>query len=426
MHLCGLVLFLLGLPGGARRSIRIDGSHHDAQQQRNALANDLEVSAEAREALFPGGFGTGIFRRAGLQAGALREGSQQDGRRAVHLEQDRAEPWFRSGLRRAEVAFQAASGPEAYQLPLKEAVRETASFATTAEASIVASFDPLLAERLAVCNPSRQWPPWSKQAVVVLDDVLGASAYERLRPQAEAIRAAGMLEECESSGAVRATQCAQGDDDMRAVAKDLVALPLAIARAVSLRMNDAVGPRGGPRLLIEDGTHTNKLAVVESDGAGYAKHVDNVMGAGLDDARKLTAIYYLNPHWNAQAGGHLRVWDADIVGAEADGPLSSDGAAHIAPRGDRLVVFWSDALVHDVEPSRIVSSADHRWALTVWFIAMEPWADPSLARGLNPLIACRHFDAPASSLVAPARRFVNRILENCYRRLAGTRGGWPQ
>merc|ERR1712129_657426 len=110
------------------------------------------------------------------------------------------------------------------------------------------------------------------------------------------------------SGAVRATQCAQGDDQMRAAAEDLVALPLAIARAVALRINDAVGPRGGSRLLIEDGTHTNKPAVVEVDGAGYAKHVDNVMGASCGDARKLTAIYYLNPHWDAQAGGHLRCW----------------------------------------------------------------------------------------------------------------------
>ena len=313
---------------------------------------------------------------------------------------------------------------QAYTMPLRappaRVARETASFSTTAEESIVASFQPLLAERLAACNPSRQWSPWGKQVIVVLDDVLGASACERLRGQAEAVRASGMLEDCESSGAVRATQCAQGDDAMRAAAEDLVALPLAIARAVALRINDAVGPHGGSRLLFEDGTHTNKLAVVETDGEGYAKHVDNVMGAGCDDARKLTAIYYLNPHWDAGAGGHLRVWDADVVGAGADGPRSSDGAARVSPRGDRLVVFWSDALVHDVEPSRIASSADDRWALTVWHIAMEPNADPSLAHGLDSWTAFRHFDAPASELGSPARRFASRTLASCYRRLAGT------
>merc|ERR1719401_2454669 len=109
---------------------------------------------------------------------------------------------------------------QTYTMPLRpppaRVARERASFSITAEASILASFQPLLADRLAACNPNRQWSPWGKQAVVVLDDVLGESACKRLRLQAEAIRAGGMLEDCESSGAVRATQCAQGNDEMRA------------------------------------------------------------------------------------------------------------------------------------------------------------------------------------------------------------------
>jgi len=59
MHLRGLVLFLLCLPGGARRSMRTNDSHQDAQQN-STLANGLEVSADARE---PGGFGARFFRR---------------------------------------------------------------------------------------------------------------------------------------------------------------------------------------------------------------------------------------------------------------------------------------------------------------------------------------------------------------------------
>ena len=310
---------------------------------------------------------------------------------------------------------------QAYTMPLRalpaRVARETASFSTTAEASIVASFQPLLAERLAA---------W---AVVPM----GQTGYRRFRRCARCVgvrapprsgrgRPSGWdAGDCESSGAVRATQCAQGDDAMRAAAEDLVALPLAIARAVALRVNDAVDPHGESRLLIEDGTHTNKLAVVEVNGAGYAKHVDNVMGAGMGDARKLTAIYYLNPHYDERVGGALRVWDAEVVGAGADGPLCRDGAARVAPRGDRLVVFWSDALVHDVEPSHIASSADDRWALTVWHIATEPDADPSLAHGLGPMIAYRHFDAPASELARPARRLVSRKVGSAVRRLAGMR-----
>jgi len=50
----GLVLFLLCLPGGARRSMRVDDSFRDAEQQSHTLASGLGVSADAREALVPG------------------------------------------------------------------------------------------------------------------------------------------------------------------------------------------------------------------------------------------------------------------------------------------------------------------------------------------------------------------------------------
>jgi len=129
MHLRCLVLFLLLLPSGARRRIRIDDTYHDAQQQNNTLADGLEMSAGAREALIPGGLGQRIFRRAGPHAGAWREGSKQDGRRAEPPEAHRVAPikmagvqdeWFRSGPSRAKVVLQAASGPEEDQLPPKE------------------------------------------------------------------------------------------------------------------------------------------------------------------------------------------------------------------------------------------------------------------------------------------------------------------
>jgi len=93
MPLRGLVLSLLFLAGGARRSIRIDDSRDNAQQQDNTIANRLEVSAETQDAFIPGGKEAHVFRRWGPQTG---------GRKMVGLR----EPWFRSGPQRAKVALQ--------------------------------------------------------------------------------------------------------------------------------------------------------------------------------------------------------------------------------------------------------------------------------------------------------------------------------
>jgi len=136
MCLRGLVLFTLFVPGAARRSIRIDHSAHDAQQRNNALTKALEVSAEAREALLPGGFGTALLRRRAPQAGALptthEQGPQvhaphgqgsrlppqgspvleQYGRRAGHLEPHRAAPWLHARQRHPAVALHAARNLE--------------------------------------------------------------------------------------------------------------------------------------------------------------------------------------------------------------------------------------------------------------------------------------------------------------------------
>jgi len=53
MHLRGLVLSLLCISSGARRSMRINESGKDVQHLDNTVANDLKVSAEAWEALIP-------------------------------------------------------------------------------------------------------------------------------------------------------------------------------------------------------------------------------------------------------------------------------------------------------------------------------------------------------------------------------------
>lgn len=122
---------------------------------------------------------------------------------------------------------------------------------------------------------------------------------------------------------------------------------------------------------------TNKLAVCLGDGSYYDKHIDNLGGtADAGDRRKLTALLYIQPHGSHAGqpaypnekveddprGGYFRAYDVPEMG----------DVTCIAPRGDRLVLFWSDTLVHDVSPSFAPNGdSDKRWALTVWFIADE-------------------------------------------------------
>merc|ERR1740122_324382 len=108
MHLRGLALFLLCLAGGARRSIRINDSHQNAQQQNIMLADGLEVSAEAQEALIPGTFKTGGLRRAkdtlmlmatGRRARSFVEKEIKDGRKACLFVAPRSrDPRMAAGL----------------------------------------------------------------------------------------------------------------------------------------------------------------------------------------------------------------------------------------------------------------------------------------------------------------------------------------
>lgn len=86
-------------------------------------------------------------------------------------------------------------------------------------------------------------------------------------------------------------------------------------------------------------------------GARYVRHLDAtpVHASG----RRLTMLLYLNPAWQAGDGGELRLHD--------DGALRVD----VAPIGDRLLVFQSHGVPHEVLESR----AESRFSLTLWAYA---------------------------------------------------------
>jgi len=108
MRLRNLILFVLFLPWGARRSTRIVDSDHDRQEQGQTLANGHEVSAETREAFIPTGSWVRGFHRAPPQAVIPRYNYKQVGRHAGHLESHRAAPLLRVGsLLMADTGFNA-------------------------------------------------------------------------------------------------------------------------------------------------------------------------------------------------------------------------------------------------------------------------------------------------------------------------------
>ena len=79
-------------------------------------------------------------------------------------------------------------------------------------------------------------------------------------------------------------------------------------------------------------------------GAFYGEHLDTLRH---DDRRMLSYCYYLNDTWTEAAGGCLR--------------MAGSPPRDVAPLLDRLVVFRSDTVRHEVLPTM-----ERRFSLTGW------------------------------------------------------------
>ena len=86
-------------------------------------------------------------------------------------------------------------------------------------------------------------------------------------------------------------------------------------------------------------------------GASYARHIDNFHNAS---SRRLSCLLYLNPDWQLEDGGALRLFAAD----ESPQPI-----AEILPQLGTLACFLSAELPHEVLPSK-----RDRISLTGWFL----------------------------------------------------------
>ena len=76
----------------------------------------------------------------------------------------------------------------------------------------------------------------------------------------------------------------------------------------------------------------------------------------------MTAIYYANPGWRPENGGALRLHAHGTDGTDAADAATDAGAVDLAPLLDRLLVFLSERVEHEVLPTKTP-----RWAVTAWF-----------------------------------------------------------
>ena len=121
-----------------------------------------------------------------------------------------------------------------------------------------------------------------------------------------------------------------------------------------------------------------QLACYPGAGEGYVRHVDT-FGGGADHGsqpvtvkkshRKITALYYLNPNWQEGDGGKLRAYYKSPEPQSSQDSKSNQALElqwDIEPKLDRLVLFRSDVVPHEVLPSNAI-----RYALTCWMYTRE-------------------------------------------------------
>jgi SM-20-related protein len=176
-------------------------------------------------------------------------------------------------------------------------------------------------------------------AMNVHDAVEGLAAAGRLRP-------AGL-----SRGATHRVDAAVRRDAIAWVAPDEVPPELTVLRAAFSSLRDALNREaylGLDRMEIQ-------VARYPGGGAAYSRHRDAFPAPpGGRPNRRVTAIYYANPGWRPEDGGALRLHVAER-------------SIDVAPVLDRLLVFLSERVEHEVLPARAP-----RRAVTAWFRARDP------------------------------------------------------
>jgi len=125
----------------------------------------------------------------------------------------------------------------------------------------------------------------------------------------------------------------------------------------------------------------NKLNMSVGNGASFDAHLDvGVVEKPFN--RKLTLLLYLNS-WREELGGELTLLGEGATEEQAALDTGNEAAGfprRLAPTSGRWVVFWSDRMLHRVEPSQAPGGLpDHRVSYTIWFCTEDDPRAPARA-----------------------------------------------
>lgn len=198
----------------------------------------------------------------------------------------------------------------------------------------------------------------ARESFAVLDDFLPpsdaralASAIQRLKPK----MSRGQTDsELSASGRGDMVLWVQPDDvpEMGRLVEFTNAL---ITLMMELPQEESIQARTQQITALSDAQLTSFPGSTDNDDARYIRHVDNEDGR---NGRLITCTFYLNEDWDAEKdGGEIRLFEPDQQRIKAD----------VAPKMNRLVIFFSDSSVpHEVRRCR-----RERYAVTTWYINQE-------------------------------------------------------